>query len=224
MGQHFSGARGAETDRVGHAVVDRDAAMGQARRQVEHVARFQNPLIGGFEVGEDAQVRVWQQLALGVAHLADFPVALAVALQQEHVVVIEVRTDAATRGGEADHHVVDAPARQEAEVFQQFADFRHELVDRLHQQGPLAFRQLAEFVFGERAATQFPRALAVLDHQARFDFFFQRQAGQFVGVDRAFEIRNRLADQQRFFLPVVAQEFARRDAAQKLKRNVRIHV
>jgi hypothetical protein len=38
---------------------------------------------------------VLQQRAVGVAHLADLPVALAVALQQEHVVVVEVRADAA---------------------------------------------------------------------------------------------------------------------------------
>jgi hypothetical protein len=35
----------------------------------------------------------------------------------------------------------------------------------------------------------------VFDHQARLDFFFQGQAGQFIGVDRAFEIRNGLTDQ-----------------------------
>jgi hypothetical protein len=57
----------------------------------------------------------------------------------------------------------------------------------------------------------------VFDHQARLDFFFQGQAGQFIGIDRAFEIRNGLADQQRFCLPVVAQEFPCRDAAQKLR-------
>ncbi|MNK95320.1 hypothetical protein D3C87_1155520 [compost metagenome] len=224
VGQHFSGARCAEADRVSHALINGNAAMGQAWRQVEHVARFQHPLIGGFEFGEDAQVGVGQHRALGVAHLADLPVALAVALQQEHVVVVEVRTNAATRCGVADHHVVDAPARQKAEIFQQFADFRDELIHGLHQQGPVTFRQLAEFIFGERAATQFPRTLAILDDQSRFDFFFQRQAGQFVGVDRAFEIRNCLTDQQRLFLPVVAQEFPCRDAAQKLKRNIRIHV
>lgn len=117
------------------------------------------------------------------------------------------------RGGKADHHVIDAPAWQEAELLQQLGHFRYKLVDRLHQQGPLALGQGAEGVFGKRAATQLPRALAVLDHQARLDFFFQRQAGQFVGIDRAFEIRNGLADQQRFFLPVVAQEFPCSDAA-----------
>ncbi len=109
-------------------------------------------------------------------------------------------------------------------MLQQLGDFRDELVDRLHQQGPLTFRQLAEGVFGEGAATQLPWALAVFDDHPRFDFFFQREAGQFVGVDRAFEVRNRLTDQQRFLLPVVAQEFPSGQPAQKLQRSIRIHV
>lgn len=58
----------------------------------------------------------------------------------------------------------------------------------------------------------------MLEYQARFDFFFQGQAGQFIGIDRAFEVGNRLADQQWFFLPVVAQELPCRDAAQELQR------
>jgi len=94
----------------------------------------------------------------------------------------------------------------------------------LHQQGPLGFRQFAELVFLERATTHFPRAHAVFKDQARLDFFFQRQASQFVLVDRAFEIRDGLTDQQGFLLPVVTQEFARRDAAKQLNRNIRIRV
>ncbi|MCY1175322.1 hypothetical protein D9M73_155550 [compost metagenome] len=197
--------------------------MGQARRQVEHVARFQGPLVGLLEVGEDAQVRVFQQWAGCVAHLADFPVALAMALQQEHVVVVEVRADAATRGGEADHHIIDAPARQEAEVLEQFANFRHELVDGLYQQGPVFFRQFGEGVFAERAAAQFPRVRAVLQHDTRLDLVFQGQAGELVGVDRTDEIRDGLTDQQGLLLPVVAEKFFGAHAAQKLKRNVRSH-
>ncbi|MOA40750.1 hypothetical protein D3C78_1626530 [compost metagenome] len=135
-----------------------------------------------------------------------------------------MRTDAATWGGKADHHIVDAPAWQEAKVLQQLMDFWHELVDRLYQQGPVTFRQGAERVFFERAAAQFPRTLAVLDHQARFDFFFQGQAGQFVGIDRAFEVGKGLAYQQRFFLPVVAHEFTGCEAAQQLQWSIRIHV
>ncbi|MNE24005.1 hypothetical protein D3C80_1172790 [compost metagenome] len=224
VGQHFSGARGAKAHRVGQAVVFGNAVVGQARRQVEHVARFQGPLFALLEFGKDAQVGVLQQRAVAAAHLADLPVALAVALQQEHVVVVEVRANAAARRCKADHHIVDAPAWQEAEVLQQLADFRHELVDRLHQQGPVALGQGAEGIFFERAAAQFPWAFAVLDDQARFDFFFQGQAGQFVGVDRAFEISEGLAHQQRFLLPVVAHEFAGSEAAQQLQWSIRIHV
>ncbi|MCY1436575.1 hypothetical protein D9M71_527040 [compost metagenome] len=109
-------------------------------------------------------------------------------------------------------------------MLEQFANFRHELVDGLYQQGPLALGKLAELVFGEWAAAHFPRALAVLDDQSRFDFFFQRKACQFVGVDRAFEIREGLAYQQGLLLPVVAQKFACSQTAQKLKRSIRIHV
>ena len=87
-------------------------------------------------------------------------------MQQEYIVIIEMRAHAAARCGEADHHIVNAPLGQKFELFQQFGDFRHELVDGLHQQGPVTLWQLGEGVFGERAATQFPRAFTMLNDQA----------------------------------------------------------
>ncbi|MNQ91302.1 hypothetical protein D3C85_1066750 [compost metagenome] len=224
VGQHFGGAGGAEAHRVGHAVVFGDAEVCQARRQVEHVAGFQDPLVGLLEVGEDAQVGVGQQGAVAVAHLADLPATAAVALEQEHVVVVEVRADAAAGCGEADHHVIDAPAGQEAELLEQLGHIRDELVDGLHQQGPIAFGKVLVGVLGERAATQFPGAVAVFQHQARLDFLFEGQARQFVGRDGAFESGDGLADQERLLLPVVTQEIACGKAAQKLKRGIRIHI
>ncbi len=223
MGQYFCCARRAEADRIGHAGVFGGAEMGQARRQVKHVARFQNPFVGALEVGQDTQVAVLQQRAFTVAHLADAPASLAMGLQQEYIVVVEMRADAATRRGVADHHVVDAPVRQETEVLEQLGDFRDQLIHGLHQQGPVTFRQLLVGIFGERTATQFPRAVAMLDDQTGFDFLFERKAGQFVRGKRVLEIRNGLADQQRFLLPVVAQEFPGADAAQDLQWNIRGH-
>ncbi|MCY1553404.1 hypothetical protein D9M68_898840 [compost metagenome] len=82
---------------------------------------------------------------------------------------------------------------------------------------------MGEGVFGERAAAQLPGALAVFDDQARLDFLFQGQAGQLVWRDRALEAGHGLAHQQRFLLPVVAQEFTGRQAAQQLQRSIRIH-
>ena len=223
MGQYFGGARRAEAHGIGHAIILSGATVGEAWRQVEHVAGCQHPFIGWFELSQDLQIGVGEQRAVGIAHLANLPAAMAVRLQQEYVVVVEMRADAATGGSEADHQVVDAPLGQELEVLQQLGHFRNELVDGLDQQGPVALGQILEGVFVERAALQLPGAFPVLDHQARFDFLFQRQASQFVRADRAFEVRDRLTHQQRFLLPVVAQELTSREATQQLQRSIRIH-
>lgn len=217
MGQHFGGAGRAEADRVGHALVFGDAVVGEARGQVEHVAGLQDPLVALFEVGEDAQVGVLAQRAVAAAHLSDFPAPASVALKQEYVVVVEVRTDAAAGSGVADHYVVDPPAGQEAELLQQLGDFRDELVDRLDQQGPVLFRQVLVVLLLERATAHFPRGFPVFEDDARFHRLLQRQPGQLVGGQRAFEVRDRLADQQRFALPVVAEEFGSGQSAQKLQ-------
>lgn len=58
-------------------------------------------------------------------------------------------------------------------MLQQLGDFRDELIHCLDQQGPIALWQGGESVFGEGAAAQLPRALAVLEHQARLDFLFK---------------------------------------------------
>ncbi len=224
VGQDLSSAGRAKAYRVRHAFVHRDAAVSNARWQVEHVTGLQYPLVGLFEAGKNAQIAVLEQRAVGVAHLPDFPAALAVALEQKHIVVVEMRANSATWGGIADHHIVNAPARQKAEWLQQGGHFRHELVDRLDQQRPLALWQGAECVLGERPATHLPRALAVFQDNARLDFFFQAQTGQFVRADRILEIGEGLTDQQRFFLPVVAQEFVCREAAQELQWNIGFHV
>lgn len=223
MGQDFRGAGCAKTDRVRHAGILGGAKVSEARRQVEHVARLQHPFFGALEVGENAQVAVGQHRAFAVAHLPDAPAALSMGLQQEHIVVIEVRSDAATRSGIADHHIVDAPVGQKAEMLDQHGDVRHELVDRLHQQGPVTLRQLLIGVLGEWTSAQLPGGFAVFDDQTGLDVLFEGEAGQFVRRDRALETRDGLADQQRLLLPVIAQEFPSTDAAQNLKWNIRSH-
>jgi len=45
-----------------------------------------------------------------------------------------------------------------------------------------------------------------MDPDARFNFFFQRQPGQFIGADGGAESGQCLAYQQGFLLPVVAQK------------------
>ncbi|CAM5398271.1 hypothetical protein SSTU70S_01500 [Stutzerimonas stutzeri] len=166
---------------------------------------------------------MFEQRAVAVAHLADAPAPLAVGLQQEHVVVVEMRTDAATRRGVADHHIVDAPVREKAELPEQLGDLGYQLIDGLDQQRPVTLGQLLVGVLGEWAAAQLPRAVTMLDHQARLDFLLKGKTGQLVRRDGALEIRDGLAYEQRLLLPVVTEELPRAEAAQDLKWNIRSH-
>jgi hypothetical protein len=86
-----------------------DAVVGVVRRQVQHVARLQHELLFRLEVRQDLQRHAFDQGQ--VLLRADAPAALALRLQQEHVVGIEVRADAAAIGGVADHQVVQARVR-----------------------------------------------------------------------------------------------------------------
>ena len=138
----------------------------------------------------------------------DLPAPLALGLQQEHVVLVHVRADRTAGGGEADHHVVDAPARQEVEMPQDFAHVHVPLVHVLDQQGPVVVGHAGEFLLGERPAAQRPRiARAVVGDDPRQRHFLAGQAGQVFGFDRRDETREGVADQQRLLLPVVPQEF-----------------
>ncbi len=194
---------------LGHAVVR------HVRRQVQHVARRQHPVVGGLEHLQQLQFHVRaeaQRRALALDRFAgvDLPAAVAVGLQQEHVVLVDMGTDRATGGGEADHHVIHAPARQEVEVFDQRAHVRVPLVDVLHEQGPVVVGQGREHVFLERAAAHAPAVLGlvVLD-QARQHAFLAGQPGQVFRLHRGLEIGEGVADQQRALLPEVAQEGGR---------------
>src|SRR5690606_30093860 len=86
----------------------------------------------------------------------DLPAAVAHGLQQEHVVVVDVGADRTAGGGEADHDVVDPPARQEGEGRQQGGDVGVPLVHVLDQQGPVAVAQAREHLLGEGAAAHGP--------------------------------------------------------------------
>jgi Ribonuclease G/E len=102
-------ARSAEADRIGEARLERDAVVPHARRQVEEVARADHH-----------------------APVAEAPRAPARALQQEHVVGVDVRPDAAARRGIAHHHVVETSLRHEVEALQQGVGGRDMKVDAVH--------------------------------------------------------------------------------------------
>ena len=113
----FLVSRCAEAHRIGHALTHGHAVVRVMRRQIEHVAGFQDEFFFRLEMAQDLQWHAFfqRQVFLG----ADAPAALAMGLQQEYVVGIEVRTDTAAVGGVADHQVIQARIGYEAELAQQ---------------------------------------------------------------------------------------------------------
>ncbi|MCW0450699.1 hypothetical protein NB706_003533 [Xanthomonas sacchari] len=212
VGDQLGRGRCAHAHREGQAGVLGDAVVRHQRRQVKHVARPQHPVVGRVELAQQLQLHVVAEVGrrrraaqrdAGV----DLPAAMAVGLQQEHVVVVHVRADRAAARGEADHHVVHPPARQEAELLEQGADVRVPLVHVLHQQGPVVVGHAGELVLLERAAAHAPAVVgAIVLDQPRQRRLFAGQAGQVAGLDRRDEVGEGVADQQRALVPVIAQE------------------
>ena len=87
--------RHAEADRGGDRFADGDAVVRDVGRQVEQVARLEQPLRFG--------------------RIADAPASLAGELDQEDVVPVGMQPDAAAVAGPAEHDVVEPPVGDEAE-------------------------------------------------------------------------------------------------------------
>src|SRR5690606_32170949 len=131
------------------------------------------------------------------------PAAASGRLQQEHVVAVEVRADAAAVRGYADHDVVEPGVRNEAELLHQGAGGIAVDVDTLHQQGPARFAGLRQA--GERPVFHVPR-LALAPDQARLDVVAARQLLDGGDGQRRPEARNGLRDQEWPALPIAAHE------------------
>ncbi len=212
VADQFGRGRGAHAEGERQARVFGNAVVRHVRRQVEHVARGQHPVVGRLEAAQQLEFDVVaevQRRALALDGFAgvDLPAAVAVSLQQENVVLVHMGADRAAGGGEADHHIVHAPARQEIEVADQGAHVGVPLVHVLDQQGPVVVRHAGEFFFLERAGAHAPAiGGAVVGDQPRERAFFTGQTGEVFGLYRGLEIGEGAADEQRALLPVIAQE------------------
>ena len=141
-----------------------------------------------------------------VARAADAPAAPALHLQQEHVVGIEVRADAAAVAGVGEHQVVEPRIGHEAKA-------RQQRVRGLARAGraPCTSSVQPGCVSGGSArrgsgpwrSVQPP---AVAHHQARLDVVARGQREQRGARQRRGHARQRLAHQQRLLLPVPAHE------------------
>ena len=116
--RQFDARRHAHADRAGHAIAtDGHAVVSPGRRQVQHVARLEHPFLLGLEVRQDLQRQTGQQAAVLLA--PDAPATPALHLQQEHVVRIEMRPDAAAVAGVGDHQIVEPRLGNESKAVEQ---------------------------------------------------------------------------------------------------------
>ena len=195
--------------------------MCPAGRQIEHVAGIQHELLFRLEVGQDAHGHVGQQRAVLLA--ADAPAALAVRLQQEHVVAVEVRADAAAIAGIADHHVVQTRIGNEAELLHQRMHALVVQVHALHQQRPLGLLPGRQLALGERPLCKGPALGRTGSDEAGFHILAFGQRGQLAAIQEGLEAGDGLAHQQRLALPVAAHELVGRQIAEQGECLIGVH-
>jgi len=165
LGQLLRGRR-AESDRVSRARIERDAVVRDMRREVEHVAGREHRVVRRGETREDLERQARDEAM--VALRAPAPAAAPESLQEEHVVGVEVRPDAAVRRRVADHQVVEARVGDEREAPHQRIRASVDEIHALDEQRPRAFRQAGERAAGERSVIDVP-APAFAHDEPRLD-------------------------------------------------------
>ena len=127
------------------------------------------------------------------------PAAATHPLDNENIVPVDMRANAAARYGKRDHQIVKAPLRDRTKRFNQLSRRRMPVVYRLRQQRPTRFPQAIEMF--ERAVAGLPFTVEMAD-EAAVDFHFHRQACQLIWGDRINKVRKRVFQYNRLFLPV----------------------
>ncbi len=195
---HLAATWGAEAHRIVHRVLEGVTLVREAWRDIENIARLQLFVDDADKRIDLQQVRV--RAVLFHRHLfTHAPAATAGALDDKYVVLIQMRTNAASWHGEGDHQIVHPPVGQGAERLHQGCGRLVPVVDRLHQQGPVVLAQMIEAFKRTVADLPFPFVMA---DEAAVDFALHGQAGQFIGRDGIDEIGDAAFQNHRAFLPV----------------------
>ena len=109
--------RRTKSDRISDAVAaDRSAFVRPVGWQVQHIARIQYEILLWLEVRQYFEWKVGHQTEVSAILMTDAPTALTLCLQQEHVVAINVRANAALLTRVTDHEIVKTCTRNELEV------------------------------------------------------------------------------------------------------------
>ena len=187
--------------------------MRHPRRQIQHVARIQHPVAVRIEVLQQPQRHIVTVARIRIGLAVDHPAALAHALHQKHIVVVDVRPHVAAGGRKAHHHIVHPPGRQETEVIQQPAHIGIPLVHVLHQQRPVMVGHARKLRLIEWPRAQRPPVRGrIVTGQPPQRPLLTRQPGQILRLNGRFEVRKGIADQHRTLLPVITQKLFGRHA------------
>ena len=124
-----------------------------------------------------------------------------------------MRADAAARRGVAHHYIVESRLGDEREAAEQRVRARIVEVHAAHQHCPVAFFRGER---RERTVLGVPFRAAAF-HDPGFDIIAARKSEQLALVHHAGELRQCVAHMKRTLLPVAAQEFPRRQAAEQTK-------
>ena len=183
--------------------------MRDLRRQVEHVAAREHVVVARREAAEDLERQASPEREVLLPPVAPAPPSHA--LQQEHVVRVDMRADAAARGRVAHHQVVEARERQEVEAAQQAIGARVVKVGSLHEQRPARLRQRSPAGAAKRPARQ-RESRSVAHHEARLDVVALGQRTQLRPCEQIVERGQCAAHQQRALVPVARDKCARGEA------------
>ena len=211
-GRDFLGLGSTEAHRPSHAVGQGDAVVGESGRQVQHVPGFHFPGLVHAETLQDTERRAVHHLQVVLA--ADFPSPPAQALDEEHVVGIEVGSDTAAGWGEAHHQIVQSRLGDEIEAVQQLVALGQQVVHAGDQQAPAALGQGIQVFTLEGAVVQLA-LLALEANQPAFRVVPAGQVGQAAPIQPVAEAGEGLAHQQRLLLPVLGKKPLGGESAQQ---------
>ena len=211
----------AKAYRIRHAFAFCHSVMRPFGRQIQHVAGLQNELFLGLEIGENFQ---WLALLQRQVFLTtDAPAALALGLQQKHVIAVEMRAYSALIGGKADHQIIEARLGHKAELLQQLVRLGVMHVHALHQHGPARLGQCRQAATRQRTVTELPAITFQLLNQARLHAILARHGQQASTRNRGLEAGDGLAHQQRLFMPMLAHELRGGEPTQQGERRIDVH-
>ena len=138
-----------------------------------------------------------------ITQSTETPFSLPIALQEKYVVSIEVRANAATAIGEADHDVIKAPGGDKGNAVLELGHIWMKLICCLNQQCPDVIA--SKISRTKWAMLNAPRGIALIDQSALYEGFCSKRF-YIVFAQRGTKSRESISDQKRSLLPVLPNE------------------